>query len=532
MSKKSIKTVEPSPCPAASYTYDANSNELTAALNGTVYKSSVYNSANLPTAVYYPNSGDDTNRIEYTYRVNGNMHSHRDWLDYTAARIYNYDGAGRLIMDFSALEDENYTDRYTYDTRGNILTRERTDRSVSPNVITTTTYTYDRANKLLSSTDGTNTTTYAYDGIGNMTSVTENGTVSKSYSYDNFERLISSTVDGTTTAYTYDGDNLRQTKTTNGVTTQHILDGMNVVADIKGSDVTTFTRGNGLVFGKNNGVRTTYNNYSNGGTAQLVKPDGTFTEYTYTAYGEIKYNSTDNTNPFTYCGEYTDVETGLVYLRNRYYDPELGRFLTQDPIKDGLNWYAYCNGDPVNRIDMLGLYYLETDENGNVYAVIEEGDTLAGIAKAEVNDESAWTKMGYEGDPGNLQIGERVNITGIYNENYPISLAQSQSLPKTGEPNSTGTLYNPDGSIKQKRVYGPDGNPMYDDDYNHAGDGHGIGYPHRHPWNNGKRQQDPIPVPSIDSSTTNTSMIIVGGIITIAEIISQFYGFPLDIPGN
>ena len=104
----------------ASYTYDANSNELTASLNGTVYKNSEYNFANLPTKIYYPNSGDDTNRIEYTYRVDGNMHSHRDYLDYTSARIYTYDGAGRLTMDFSALEDENYTDRYTYDARGNI----------------------------------------------------------------------------------------------------------------------------------------------------------------------------------------------------------------------------------------------------------------------------------------------------------------------------------------------------------------------------------------------------------------------------
>ena len=215
----------------ASYTYDANSNELTASLNGTVYKNSEYNFANLPTKIYYPNSGDDTNRIEYTYRVDGNMHSHRDYLDYTSARIYTYDGAGRLTMDFSALEDENYTDRYTYDARGNISSVERRDRSVSPNVITTTTYTYDRANRLISDTDGTNTTQYTYNGIGNMTAVTKNGEQIKSYTYDNFERLISSTVNGTTTSYAYDGDNLRQTKTTDDITTAHIYDGMNVVAD-------------------------------------------------------------------------------------------------------------------------------------------------------------------------------------------------------------------------------------------------------------------------------------------------------------
>lgn len=374
-----------------SYTYDANSNELSAALNGTVYKSSVYNLANKPTTVYYPNSGDDTNRLMYQYRLNGKMHSHTDWFDYDSARIYGYDGAGRLTAEVSMLDDVRFSKYYTYDTRGNISSVEHHDRSAD--TVTTTTYTYDRANKLLSSTDGTNTNTYAYDAIGNMTFVTKNDELIKSYSYDNFERLISSTVNGVSTAYTYDGDNLRQTKTTDSVTTQHILDGMNVVADVKGTNTTTFTRGNELLYSKNpaTGERITYNNYSNGGTAQLVKPDGTFTEYTYDAYGGIVHNSTDNTNPFTYCGEYTDVETGLVYLRNRYYDPELGRFLTQDPIKDGLNWYAYCSGDPVNFVDPMGYVrapgYVDGvwSDNPDAYEFGEDSliyDSLVTLGKA------------------------------------------------------------------------------------------------------------------------------------------------------
>ena len=42
------------------------------------------------------------------------------------------------------------------------------------------------------------------------------------------------------------------------------------------------------------------------------------------------------------------------YLRNRYYDPSIGRFTTEDPVKDGDNWYAYCGNNPVNRIDPNG----------------------------------------------------------------------------------------------------------------------------------------------------------------------------------
>ena len=60
-------------------------------------------------------------------------------------------------------------------------------------------------------------------------------------------------------------------------------------------------------------------------------------------------------SPFRYCGEYFDAETGLLYLRNRYYNPTSGRFITEDPARDGLNWYAYCRNNPVNAIDPSGL---------------------------------------------------------------------------------------------------------------------------------------------------------------------------------
>ena len=58
---------------------------------------------------------------------------------------------------------------------------------------------------------------------------------------------------------------------------------------------------------------------------------------------------------FGYNGQYYDEESGLYYLRNRYYNPELGRFMTEDPAKDGLNWYIYCNNDPVNMADQWAI---------------------------------------------------------------------------------------------------------------------------------------------------------------------------------
>ncbi len=76
---------------------------------------------------------------------------------------------------------------------------------------------------------------------------------------------------------------------------------------------------------------------------------------------------------YDYTGKKIDGDTGLVYFGGRWYDPEVGRFMTVDPAKDGLNWYEYCNNNPINFIDPFGLYTL-TDSEGNVIDVTDNGD--------------------------------------------------------------------------------------------------------------------------------------------------------------
>ena len=81
----------------------------------------------------------------------------------------------------------------------------------------------------------------------------------------------------------------------------------------------------------------------------------------YDAFGVQRTSDKLPYNPFRYNGEYYDQESGLIYLRNRYYDPATGRFMTEDPAKDGLNWYVYCGNNPVNFVDPLGLW-MDGDE--------------------------------------------------------------------------------------------------------------------------------------------------------------------------
>jgi RHS repeat-associated protein len=68
-----------------------------------------------------------------------------------------------------------------------------------------------------------------------------------------------------------------------------------------------------------------------------------------------------NLNPFRYRSYYYDTETGFYFLKTRYYDPELGRFMTIDDLSyldpesiNGLNLYAYCGNNPINRYDSTG----------------------------------------------------------------------------------------------------------------------------------------------------------------------------------
>jgi RHS repeat-associated protein len=57
-----------------------------------------------------------------------------------------------------------------------------------------------------------------------------------------------------------------------------------------------------------------------------------------------------------YCANlgHQEDETGFIYMRARYYEPTTGRFISEDPARDGVNWYLYADGNPVNRVDADG----------------------------------------------------------------------------------------------------------------------------------------------------------------------------------
>jgi RHS repeat-associated protein len=76
--------------------------------------------------------------------------------------------------------------------------------------------------------------------------------------------------------------------------------------------------------------------------------------YTYDVFGATRSQSGTADTVFRFTGEQRDVESGLYYLRARFYDPAIGRFLARDPLPGG-NLYAYVGSNPTNLIDPTGL---------------------------------------------------------------------------------------------------------------------------------------------------------------------------------
>jgi RHS repeat-associated protein len=90
--------------------------------------------------------------------------------------------------------------------------------------------------------------------------------------------------------------------------------------------------------------------------------------YEYDAFGKPYQGDFSNGVGLGYTGKPYDTVTGLYNYGYRDYQPEAARFTTVDPVRDGANWFAYVNNDPVNWLDLWGL--TASDKNGNVNSAI------------------------------------------------------------------------------------------------------------------------------------------------------------------
>ena len=336
-------------------------NEAKLAAEYIYYRKVGDHATNMPSAVYFGKKRGEnfpiTESVKYAYDRMGNI-SRIDENGALTAR-YTYDALDRLVREDNKTFGKTYL--YAYDNCGNILSRRKTNFTLKEDVEECTfdsvQYAYE-GDRLVSVGDETCT----YDEIGNPTTYRGKAVTwangrqmtkfdSIAFAYDGQGRRRSKG----SISFTYDKDG-RVVKQNNGL--EFIYD-QSGIAGIKYNNVTYF-----------------YRKDAQGNIAAILDSNGNIVvEYKYDSWGNhavLDANGVDiepathigNLNPFRYRGYYYDTETGLYFLKTRYYDPEIGRFITIDDISyidpetiNGLNLYAYCGNNPVMRVDENGTSF-------------------------------------------------------------------------------------------------------------------------------------------------------------------------------
>ncbi|MGH7670634.1 MAG: RHS repeat-associated core domain-containing protein, partial [Gemmatimonadaceae bacterium] len=147
-----------------------------------------------------------------------------------------------------------------------------------------------------------------------------------------------------------------------------------------------------------------------GSVAGLVRPsdDSTVAKYTYTPFGSLIAGQSVDTvpNELKFAAREYDAETGLYYFRNRYYDPQVGRFVSEDPagLGGGINAYAFAGNDPINGRDPQGLKAIPELP----LVVTTASRDCDWIDPYECGDVSGWTQwwngLGSAGPTGSLPL--------------------------------------------------------------------------------------------------------------------------------
>jgi RHS repeat-associated protein len=349
----------------ADYEYYANGNLMTRTLNNGTHTDYAYDTMDRVTWVTHSfgrwfNYGyyDNSNNRKFTRRWNGQNDN---------GEVFSYDLADQtsgVQLNIATPQNAPPPSRsIIYDSNGNY-------QWFSPYA----SQHYADANNLNqypSRTIGNTTTIAAYDFSGNLTNGLDAPNTS-AYTYDAQNRLTHAAKGITTMDFKYDGLNRQVRRTVGGTTTYNIWDGWDLVEEFQGTGggqvVGVYMYGaGGLVAAINNGNLNYYYQDGSGSTSHIADNSGHLQEwYRYDLQGApIIYDANNNQLSTTnrsvrhlFTGQQWYSETGLYDLRNRFYSPDIGRFLQPDGIGfsgDPTNLYRYAGNNPVIGSDPMGL---------------------------------------------------------------------------------------------------------------------------------------------------------------------------------
>lgn len=319
-----------------------------------------FDGANRLKSVSIPGVGSTS----YSYDVNASGET--DTVSYPSQSIAMQQSVNSFGEATSLNHADGWIETNGYDSFGNIISQKRTG---SPDG----TFVYDNIFRIKEETAGGTKRQYAYDRRGNRqmyANASASITASYELKHDVLNRMTEYKDENGKTSYTYYPNGLRATKQQTGTvtdTTQYVYLNGQIIEELT-QDGKTKARnvfGNQLIWRKDYASNQEGNYYYNthGDVVKIVAPNGSvLNSYDYDIWGNLNKANTKESmsNPFMYAGEVYDKESGFYYLRARYYDPKIGRFISEDTYKGqvdnplSLNRYTYTHNNPMKYVDPSG----------------------------------------------------------------------------------------------------------------------------------------------------------------------------------
>ena len=337
----------------------------------------------------YTRGSDVISSFKYTHDLNDfvtQVDTVRSGITVNPTQTYTYDKRNQLTSATRPMGTGSET--FTYDSTGNRLQRDGE----------TTDSTFDDVNRLLSDKKFT----YEYDNNGNMTKKTgtDTGEVAQ-FAWDHRNRLVGvvvkpgESVNPTSTiSYKYDAFNRRIEKNVNGTITRYVYDRGNIHLEYDGNNkfqakyVHSDNVDEAVMMNRpDNPYRNAkfpvqefyYHRDRLGNITEITDFEGTVVQrYVYDAFGKVSIFDKDGNaitpssanylkSPYAFTGQEYDHETGMFLHGVRFYDPDSGRFISEEPLGlDGPNLYWYTLNNPINYVDPTGLATQEYGFSVNV----------------------------------------------------------------------------------------------------------------------------------------------------------------------
>jgi len=329
------------------YTYDKASNCKTMTYPNKVAKITYdYDVKNRISNQTYKNKhGVVLSSVDYTYYNNGDR---KTMINEFGITNYKYDGLDQITK----VQTPRWgTQEYIYDDLGNRSQLKITEQGIERDVF----YTYDPANELRT-IDDSGTITLDYDKRGNCT---RKGNIA--YEWDCLDQLVKVTNGSKVSEFTYDHQRRRIKKIDSNGTRYYFYDGLDLVLelDVIGNIISEqFNINNELISKKfhlsiSNFQQIIYHLNDHLGSAVFIldSAGNLLANHYYGPFGKAWNVKGDIGNSIRFTGKEYEEDIGLYYFATRWYNPDIGRFISPDPLEP--LGYNYCKNNPINYIDIL-----------------------------------------------------------------------------------------------------------------------------------------------------------------------------------